>query len=481
MTDAKKWTVVLVQVPMEGTIRTVNKAWDGQWISFKPPIGLLSIATTVRDRMVDADVHIIDSQAQRFGIRETVDAVVALQPDVVGISAWTDSWWAAHEIGREAKERLPETHLCYGGPHVGIFPAETLACNFVDSIICGDGEIPFASLCEKLKYLGIWGGGGTIPGVYTRDTCRNGVIYFTTPVLDDLPIPNRSLLDTGLYRSVFAKEEKITTMVTTRGCPNACIYCKLNATRLKSRSAEKVIEEFRGIRELGIKEVEVYDDTFTWSKERVTKICRAMIRENMQIRWAIRDRVNNADRELLKLMHDAGCIRVSYGIESGVEKIQKVMKKNISLEQCRNAVKWAREAGIETTTFFMFGMLEETVADMSESIRFARELDADYSGFLIVTPFPGTELYERALKTGIIPHDFWREFAKNPIRDFMVPNVIEDKATLDELLAIQRKAIRSFYMRPSYLWRNLKKVGGLKEFYRKASIGTKVLMAGLAK
>ena len=470
----KKLTVVLIQVPTEGCVRSLlpQLSGDKEWIGFKPPIALLSIATTVRERVAPCSVFVVDAQAQQFSVQQTVEEAMRLCPDVVGISAWTDFWWAAYEIGKRIKAKNENIHICYGGPHVNIYPEETLNIDFVDTVVCGDGETPFSSLCKRIidndKY-------DDISGVYSKKKNNAVFSHYIENELDELPIPDRNFLNLELYNSVLSKNDKITTLITSRGCPNKCIYCKLNFQKPKSRSAQNVIEEFRYIHQLGIKEVEIYDDTFTWSKQRVADICNALISENIQIRWAIRDRVDRADRDLLKLMAKAGCIRVNYGIESGVERILRIMRKGITLKQARNAIAWSKEAGLETLTYFLLGGLDETREEMELSVQFALELDADYSAFSITIPYPGTELYNIALERGILPHDFWKPFAERPEKNFVIPHFIENILPLPELIKIHRNAVRTFYMRPKYIWRQLKRLGSFSELWRKARMGKQIL------
>jgi radical SAM superfamily enzyme YgiQ (UPF0313 family) len=466
--------LLLIQPPAEGCIRSLlpQLSGDNEWVGFKPPIGLLSIATTVSEQVKHCEVKIIDAQAQHFNVEQTIRAAVFEAPDIVGISAWTDFWWAAYQVGKGIKESKPTVHLCYGGPHINIFPGETLNLEFVDSIICGDGELPMCNLCNALLSGSDY---NNIPGVYSKNKTCTQFIHYVTEELDALPIPDRRFLNPEWYNSVLGKNDKVTTMVTSRGCPNRCIYCKLDFQKPKSRTADNVIEEFRRIANLGIKEVELYDDTFTWSKQRVVDICNALIKEDIKLSWAVRDRVDRTDRELLHLMAKAGCQRIHFGIESGVEHILRIMRKGISLQQARNALKWSKGAKLETLTYFMLGGLDETREDMLASIKFAVELDADYAAFSITIPYPGTSLYNMALDRKIIPVDFWKHFAVNPEKDFVIPFFIEQYLSLAELIALHKKAVRTFYMRPKYILRQLTSVRSPSEFLRKARMGLQVL------
>lgn len=474
---ARPLRVLLIQPPTTGCVRSLlpQVEEDGEGIGYKPPLGLLYVATTVAERSKH-QVKVVDGIAQQLSFEELRRIAVEFKPDVVGISAWTDWWYPAYTTGRLIKEALPAAHLTYGGPHLGIYPKETLEIPFVDSVIVGDGEIPFLYLCNMLSH-GIKD--NALPGLHFKEhglkTC--GDTFYIQKELDELPIPDRTLLPLALYGSVLSKTDLVTTMITSRGCPYKCTFCKLNFQKTLCRSAESVIEEFRKIAKLGIREVEIYDDTFTWSKKRLVDICEGLIREGIQVEWAVRDRVANAQADLLQLMYKAGCRRIHFGVESGVDHVLERMRKQITTKQARRAVEMAKDAGLVVLTYFMFGNLDESYADMQKTVDFALELDSDYCEFSITIPYAGTEMYTEALKNGLITTDYWKDYAMNPVPGFFPPQIIEQGATVPQLIELRNQAVRRFYFRPRYMLRQLREVGSLWEFVRKARMGGKLLQS----
>jgi radical SAM superfamily enzyme YgiQ (UPF0313 family) len=466
--------VLLIQPPTGGGVRSLLPQLEegSEGIGFKPPLGLLYIATMVKEKSPH-EVKVIDAIAQRLDFAGVLQEVQDFMPDIVGISAWTDWWFPAYQVGKLIKEALPGVHLCYGGPHVGIYPQETLEVSFVDSVIVGDGEVPFLYLCNMIA-AGVVD--NIIPGLHFKQFGIKGgdSTFYIHKELDSLPIPDRSLLPVDIYSSVLGKGNLITTMITSRGCPNRCTFCKLNFQKALFRSADNVVDEFQRIHDLGIHEVEIYDDTFTWSKSRVIEICSELTRRNLRMRWAVRDRVNNARVDLLEAMSGAGCSRIHYGIESGVDRVIDIMKKNITTREARRAVSLARGANMTVLTYFMFGNIGETKDDMRRTIAFALELDADYSEFSITIPYAGTEMYDYAIKNGLIARDYWLDYARNPTADFFPPQLIEEFATLPELIGLCGEAVRRFYFRPKYLMRQLRDVASMGELLRKATMGARL-------
>lgn len=470
---------LLIQPPTTGCVKSLlpHVEEDGEGIGYKPPLGILYVGTTV-DEWTDHEVKIIDAIAGELTYDEIVRQAVEFGPDVVGVSAWTDWWWPAYHVGELIKQALPDTHLTYGGPHLGVYPQETLDIAFVDSVIVGDGEMPFLYLCNMVAN-GIVD--NDLPGLhFSEHGVKECQTYFIQDDLDVLPLPNRNLLDKELYGSVLSSTDLVTTMITSRGCPYKCTFCKLNFQKTLSRSAENVLEEFRQIAALGIKEVEIYDDTFTWSKKRLQQICEGLIREQIPVQWAVRDRVGNAQADLLNLMYEAGCRRIHFGVESGSNKVLDRMRKNITTRHARRAVELAKDAGLTVLTYFMFGNLDETLADMKSTIDFALELDADYAQFSITIPYAGTEMYKTALAENRITTDYWREYASRPVPD-MKPRILEEVADLETLLEIRNEAVRRFYFRPRYLWREARRVSSVGEFLRKGRMGKQLLQSVYAK
>lgn len=466
--------VLLIQPPTTGGVRSLLPQVDGsEGIGHKPPLGILYVATYLKVYS-QHEVKVLDCHVAGNNFNKAMDEVCRYKPDLVGISAWTDFWYPAYKLGKAIKKVLPDIHLTYGGPHVNIYPEVTLGIDFVDSVVVGDGEVPFYHLsnmvADRVK-------DNSFPGLHWSDY---GVKYqdekfYIQKDLDDLPIPDRHLLDIKNYTSVLGKGRFVTTMITSRGCPYKCTFCKLYVQKTLCRSAENVVKEFEEIQKLGIKEVEVYDDTFTWSKDRAKNICQCIQESHIDIRWAIRDRVSASDEEVLAELRKAGCDRIHYGVESGVDRVIKAMKKHITTAQAEEAVRIAKKHGFTVLTYFMFGNIEESIEDMRKTIDFALSLNSDFAEFSITIPYAGTEMYDVALGTGTIPYDFWLEYAKEPKPDFEIPYLIETGANRQQLLALRDEAIQRFYFRPKYVLKQLFKVRSLSELRRKTKMAGRLL------
>jgi anaerobic magnesium-protoporphyrin IX monomethyl ester cyclase len=476
---------MLIQPPTTGGVRSLlpHVSNDGgEGIGFKPPLGILYVASTLAARS-QHQIKLIDAVAERLTFEQVVQRVVDYAPEVVGISAWTDFWYPSYRTAELIKQALPNVHLTVGGPHIGIYPQETLDVPFVDSVVVGDGEIPFLYLCNMVANGAVTD--NSMQGLHLK---AHGVkpapdTFYIHGTLDDLPHPDRTLLPIRNYGSVLAHGRYVTTMITSRGCPHKCTFCKLNFQKNIARSAESVVDEFRQIHALGVGEVEVYDDTFTWSRKRLIAICEGLIEADLGIEWAIRDRVSasSIDEETLGLMYRAGCRRIHYGVESGAQHVIDRMKKRITLEQARRAVKVAKAANMTVLTYFMFGNLDETVEDMRKTIDFAIELNADFAQFSVTIPYAGTEMYDEARAAGFIEEDYWGRYARNPEPDFLPPKLIENNADLKTLLKVRDEAVRRFYFRPRFILKEVRGLRNLSEFVRKARMGIQLAQSVYVK
>jgi anaerobic magnesium-protoporphyrin IX monomethyl ester cyclase len=441
---------------------------DNTSIGVKPPLGPMFVAAYLK-KNTPHEVEIVDCQVLRLSEDQIRARIRESKPDVVGVCAWTDFWYDTWRCVQIAKEVDPNIHVTIGGPHIGIYAKETLEHSGCDSVIVGDGEVPMFWLVNALS------NGfkpSHLPGLHLKE---HGVKqghdeFYIHGDLDTLPHPDRTMLPYKMYHSVVAKNDYVTTMITSRGCPYKCTFCKLSFQKTLSRSANDVLDEMDEIAKLGIREIEVYDDTFTWSKKRLIDICKGIVERGYDFDWAIRDRVSSATPDAMEWLAKAGCRRIHFGVESGSNKTLETIKKAINTDQAIEAVRLARKHGIQVLTYFMLGLPGETLEDMRETVRFAKKLDPDYATFSVTVPYAGTEIYTEGLKQGVIPHDYWLDFAKKPTPNFVVPYFWEEHLNKEQLIDIRDEATRSFYFRPKYVLRQLRQTSSLGEIRRKGAM-----------
>jgi len=409
-----------------------------------PPLGLAYLASMVRK---EHEVKIIDANVLDYTMENVRSEIENFSPDLVGITSVTPSIPQAYAVARIAKETVDCT-VVIGGPHASFLPVRTLKeCGAIDAVVRGEGEKTFekmVSALEKGRPLAEVGG----------IVCRNGGrIIDSGPGeifenVDEIPFPSQDLLPLDRYQF---DGQRYTAMLSSRGCPFGCSFCassRLFGGRWRGRSPENVLEEMRTVYEdYGIQNIEFVDDTFTLDRRRAESICDGIIREGWDLKWGASSRVDTLSRQLLMKMKRAGCWLIYLGIESGSQKVLETIGKRITLDQVRRAVRMVNEAGIEVLGSFIIGFPQDTEKTVKETIRFAKKLNLDYAQFSVLTPYPGTPVYDEAKEEGALLTEDWSGYTA------IEPVMRHRDLPPDKLNTFIRRAYVSFYLRPRILMR----------------------------
>lgn len=214
---------------------------------------------------------------------------------------------------------------------------------------------------------------------------------------DSIPLPAYDLLPSLKPYFVTAPAgQPYTILYTSKGCPFKCSFCTVAGTPLKMRSADNILEELRHLKEnYGLRTASFYDETFTIDRNRVIELCESMKEENLKIKWYCNTRAQLVDPELLRLMRGAGCRGISFGIESGSQRILDSVEKRIDVEQGKLAIQWAKESRLKTFCSFIFGLPGEDWSTIQETLDFVRETLPTSAQFNVAVPYPGTKLYQQ--------------------------------------------------------------------------------------
>jgi len=441
-------------------------------VGFYPPMGLLYLGAYLK-KYSRHSVKILDTRVERLSYIDIEKIVKEYQPHVVGIYTSTYLLYDVVETSRVVRKVNRDIHITLGGPHINLFPEETLRLPGINSIVFGEGEITFLNLVNCLET------GGNLKQIAGIMFKQDGEMVRTAPAsyitdLDSLPFPARELTPYKKYSSLVDQNAISTSMITSRGCPFRCIFCEVPQRKTCFRSAVNVVDEMENCASLGITEINIYDDTFNFNRERVMKICQEIERRKLKVNWSFRGRIKPIDRQMLETLYASGCIRIHYGVESGVDRILKIMNKKITVEEVRKAFQLTRKAKISTVAYFMIGFLGEKREDILETIKFAQEIEPDYTVFSITYPFPGTELYRRAVQKGIFKESIWNEFAKEPTPDFSPPPWTEELNS-QEIEELAKIAYRKFYFRFTYIWQRFTNTRSGRELKRNIIGGLRVI------
>ncbi|MCG6881227.1 MAG: B12-binding domain-containing radical SAM protein [Deltaproteobacteria bacterium] len=394
-----------------------------------PPLGLYYVGALLKERGYDVEIL---NWAHLDHIPEAVTRLInKTSPDIIGLSVLQANRWGALEIAKTAKSIAPEITVAFGG--IGAtFLWKHFLTHFeaVDFCVLGEGEYPFLELVKAIE-AGNRKRIKSIKGIAFRSNGRPIKTGQSLPIknLDSLPIPSK-YFD---YQHV----------AFTRGCPAQCTFCgspRFWGRRVRFHSATYFVKQLTYLYKRGIRFFYFSDDTFLINKGRVIDICREIIEKNITISWFAISRVDLVDEEVLRWMRLAGCTQLSYGVESGSEKIRDFLNKNIRSDDIKKAFQLTTRYGILARAYFIYGSPGETMHTIQETIDLICEIKPLGAIFYILDIFPGTILYDMFLKQSGQTDDIWLQ----KIEDILYFET-DPRLTEEMIFAFGRKLRLAFY------------------------------------
>ncbi len=401
------------------------------------------------------EVTVIDCQAEKLTHEAFRERIRGTPSDVVGVTATTLLYKSAMALVTIAKQVHPQALTMLGGSH-GSFWDENALDEYpsLDIVVRREGEITFGEVLNRLQSKSSF---NHVLGITFRN--QEGKVIRTPDRpfiedLDSLPFPAHNLLPLGALKRM---GKVLFPLITSRGCVYWCDFCstvRMFGRGYRMRSPKNVVDEMEMIHDkYGISQFTFYDDAFTVNRERVRKICEELHARKLKLIWDCGTRVDMVDRELLKTMHDAGCIAVWLGVESGSEVILSAMNKGIKLNQTRLAYKTAHEVGLMTIANVVIGFPGETEQTAKATVNFVKELNPDDVGFYVATPYPGTPLYEQVKKNG------WLRVTDFNKYDTAGPTFETPWLSMKQLADIRYRAYQDFYLRLGYVLKMMRRGG----------------------
>lgn len=320
--------------------------------------------------------------------------ILAYEPNMICTTAYSYGYKKVYELINFIRPHY-EGKIVIGGPHVSIAKKEVLEKSYADFAVMGEGENTLLELIQNLYEPNDF---EKIKGLIWRE---NSEIYVNEKRpyihdLDSLPFP--AYEDFELEKYLCYKDKRL-PLITSRGCPYQCIFCCTRLSmgnKFRKRSPENVVDEIEKWYKKGWSIFDINDDIFTLDRDRAIKICETIKARGLNIRFNLYVglRVDTVDEELLKILKATGCKFISYGCESGNDRVLKVIKKGITTSDVIKAVNITRKIGINHKVNFIIGHPTEIYEEAMDSIRFARSLKCNFVSFNNLIPYPGTEVYE---------------------------------------------------------------------------------------
>jgi len=409
-------------------------------VGFWPPITLLEIAAKIKDL---GKVAVIDGEAEGLSFNALVEKVISESPDLVVIQSCVPTIEDDILFSSLLKERIPNLKTVFIGLAATTMAEWLLKHETVDYSILGEPQDTVRDLLEYISGGKI--GQSDIPGLGHK--CKGQVfINRRRPQADNYDysdFPDRALLDNTKYRLSLANRQ-FTVIKVSRGCDFSCSFCTSGAyygKGWKSRSVENIIQEIRQVKSRqGIDKFLFLSDTFNARKEFVKKLTAGIISEKLDIQWVSNSRLDLLDEESVSLMKKSGCLLISLGIESFDEDILRKNKKFIRLEDIDNGINLLNKYGILTYGYFILGLEGESRKSIWSTIIKAVSSKLDFAAFYSLTPYPGTEYYEKYTNKN------WKGYFHG------ISNIVTyEYLSSAEIMAYRYMALFLFYMRPRRL------------------------------
>ena len=401
--------------------------------------------------------HILDMHVETYEESGCVERVLAHSPDIILMDTMTPTMAEARVLAAVMLRARPDSSIWAVGQHASALPEDLLyeGSPFAGAV-AGEYEVAIPALL---------GGERSFPGALTWHGERQGLVHHGPALealdLDSLPPldPRGLLLDRYLMRSMHVpsfRRQRWGFLQTSRGCPYACTFCSPTLRQSfgqgwRGHSAERVVDDLARLhRDHRLTAFYLLDDLFSFDRERVLDICEGIVRRGLRVSWLVQTRADCLDAEVLAAMRRAGCCGVKIGVESGSDRVLASLCKGIDRAGILAAARAVKDSGIPLTACFILGNPDETLEEIGETARLAKEIRADMIQVAFHTPYPGSESYRR-----------FRESVADPSLlnhyDIQAANLSGvDTARMERE---QRSFYLRYYLDPRILWSYLRRRG----------------------
>ena len=453
--------LALVFNPFKYKIHEENILIVQKYFGLFPPLSLAWVAAIAEQ--AGHEVIIIDSRTLRLSKKETLKRLNLFKPDIMGFMMTTYMFPDTLEWIRYLKNNL-NIPVVIGGYNLRVYPRESVSFSEIDFGVLEHAYYTIPALFKELVKENP--NFDNVPGlVYKKNKKVIVTPHFQKIDFNKFPNPARHLLSNELYAEFPTERKNFTVMVTSLGCPYNCRFCEAGNTNYNARSPEIVINEIEECYyKYNIREIDFFDYEFTCDRERVLKICNLIKERNINISWACRSRVDTVDKVLLEKMKEAGCSRIYFGIESGVQEILDKVGKGVTVKQISNIIDICGDLKIKTLGFFLIGAPGDTKEIIKKTVKFAMGLNLEYVQFSKCLAKPLTSLWEDLIsKTGV---DYWKEWVLGRETDRVLPRPWTE-LTNDDIDRLTKWAYIKYYSRPLFIVRALLNLKSFVEFKRK--------------
>lgn len=427
------------------------------------PLDLLMLSARL-----DAEGYIlavVDAIAEHLSIEKTHQRIADFSPDAVVFLTGSDTVDADLAFINTVKQNgvaltvgIGDVLRAKGEELLGRFPQLDACLNdFVTHGLSAflNGQI------EEAENMTVRTGDGArrIPA-----TAKDSIFRLPTPRYDLFPLDH--------YRMPYNRYHPYATVITSTWCPFRCVFCPFAGTRYRTRAVEDVLLDFEEIRRMGIRQVHIADYTFAVNAKHAKAIVQGMLDRGFNFSWSCLSRVDVVDFELLQMMKQAGCDLIEFGVESGSQEMLDRYRKNTTTEQIRQAFGWVKKLKLSTLATFVLGLPGETAASMEQTRRLALEIEPTYCSFNAASPRMASELRSQMVADGLVVDQLGATLDSSR----SMPSFSTSSLSAEQVSKFRQYAIRSFYLRPSYLLRRTLAIRSWVELKNQVSNGISVVL-----
>ena len=458
-------SILLLNPPAE--VPVLRDSFCGQFAKgnyYWPALDLVMMSGTLAELF---DVHVLDAVAERMDVAKTRARIEALHPDGVVSMTSAVSWSSDVAFLRELKRRCG-VPIVISGDYPRACPQEALTQNsFIDAVVLDFTDSGLTGFLNGDR-------SAAQRNLLTRADGDASVVDAKKTFF--MPVPLHDRFPLKRYHLPQALHHPFALLATDYGCPFQCDFCLCERVGYKTRDLSNLAEELRFLRSLGIRELRIMDTSFGSARDHALEVCTALKAEGRGFAWSCEMRVDAADEALLTVMKDAGCHTVMFGVESASDEVLRQHGKGITVSQVEEAFRRARRIGLRTVAYFILGLPGEDAASLEKTVSFSLALDPDFASFQVPIPFWNTSLRDEVAANRWLAGNGVAPYSPDYLTTWQSPAL-----PCSEIQRIRTQAERRFYLRLSYIFRQLVRVQTPYQLSMLARGALRVLRDGFAR
>lgn len=410
-----------------------------------PPLDLLILSGILKEHF---EVHALDASVSGLNCEAALKAIGEIGPDAVISVVGAASWKSDMDFLKAVKD-LRQPFMVVSGDYPLAKPEMIRDYDHLDAVLMDFTQSDIVKLLREER-------GSHLKNIYTREDQGAPVVCSAKTFY--VPVPDHAAFPLRKYHLPHINHHPFATLMTDFGCPFACAFCPFERIEYKLRPVENIKDELHQLKSLGIRELWLRDQSFGSVRQHAIDFCELLATFGRFFFWSCEMRADAADEELLKKMKEAGCHTVMFGVESAKDEVLSRHAKKITRAQIEAAFVRARKVGLKILAHFIFGLSGEDLRSQEEILSFSLVLDPDYAVFNVAAPLWNTSFRDEVTKKGwLIAEDIDVDSSDT------YPTWESPELCRRDVWRVREMAIRKFYLRPAFLWRQLR---GVRSFYQ---------------